>query len=158
MEDEPHHDQTIDPGYCGATHNKAHSMKLQIKAQLISLLAASVAVFALMAISQPMTASAKGGSGGGGGSAKPVESRVTGYATSVDYDRSHISIGASYYGSGSLLVTPDTSISMDNVNCSLDELQLGDWVEARFVRVLDASTGVYVNVATKLSAVSVPTL
>jgi uncharacterized protein with FMN-binding domain len=75
-------------------------MKLQIKAKLLSLLAASVAVFAVMAISQPMTASAKGGS------AKPVESRVTGYATSVDYDGSHISIGASYYGSGSLLVTP----------------------------------------------------
>ncbi len=127
-------------------------MKTQIQTTLKSLLAATVAIVAL---SQPVTVSAKGGAGGSkSGGVKVVESRVTGYATVVDYDHSIIYVGASYYGSGQLVVTADTSISMDNVSCSFEDLALGDWVEARYVRVLDVSTGLYINVATKLSATS----
>jgi hypothetical protein len=109
------------------------------------------AAFALL----PNLATAKGGSnsggggGGGGGLVKTYEARVTGYVTAIDYVNSTITIGASYYGSGLLKVTANTSISLDNVSCDLDTLGLGDWVEARY----DWTT----KNATKLSATSVPT-
>lgn len=134
-------------------------MKQQTKTKLFSLLT----LLAAIALAQPAGVSAKGGAGGGGngggggGSTKPVESRVTGYVTFLDYDSELITIGASYYGTGSLVITPDTDISLDNVNCSLDDLALGDWVEARYVFALDPATGLYVRVATKLSATSLPT-
>lgn len=130
-------------------------MKRQIKTKLLSLLA----LIAVIAIGQSTGVSAKGGSGGGGGggSTKVVESRVTGYCTFLDYDSGIVTIGASYYGTGSLVVTPDTDISLDNVSCFLDDLVLGDWVEARYLFVQDPATGLYIRVATKLSATSGPT-
>lgn len=126
-------------------------MKLQFTTKFFSLLA----IIAAMAFGQPADVFAKGGAGGG--STKVTEYRVTGYATQLDYESGTITVGASYYGSGSLVVTPDTAISLDNNGCSLDDLELGDWVEARYVIVLDPATGLYIRVATKLSATSAPT-
>ena len=74
----------------------------------------------------------KGGAGGGG-SVKPVsEARVTGYITAIDHRAGTLTVGASYYGSGKLIVTPSTKISLDAVNCTFDQLTLGTWVEARY--------------------------
>jgi hypothetical protein len=85
-----------------------------------------------------------GGGGGGGGSTKPVESRVTGYVTAIDYTARTITIGASYYGMGSLKVDSSTKISLNTVNCAFEDLKIGTWVEARY----DFAT----KIATKLSA------
>ena len=35
-------------------------------------------------------------------------------------------------GSGKLLVTSATKISLNNVNCSMNQIKLGDWAEARY--------------------------
>lgn len=70
--------------------------------------------------------------GAGGGSTKPLEIRVTGYVTAIDYARSTITVGASYYGTGVLNVTSNTKISLNNVNCNFREIQLGDFAEARY--------------------------
>ena len=88
-----------------------------------------------------------GGGGGGGGGGTPklaTEARVTGYVTAIDYVNHTITIGASYYGFGLLKVDANTKISFDNVNCTFEELAVGDWVEARY----DYTT----RTATKLSA------
>ncbi|MCC6232624.1 MAG: hypothetical protein IT580_08265 [Verrucomicrobiales bacterium] len=84
-----------------------------------------------------------GSGGGGGGSVKVSEGRVTGYVTAIDYVNKTITIGASYYGSGVLKVDSNTKISMNTVNCTFEDLKLGDWIEARY----DFST----RTATKLS-------
>ncbi|MFO1499365.1 MAG: hypothetical protein U1G07_13380 [Verrucomicrobiota bacterium] len=128
-------------------------MRNYIIGKLFTFMTAALALAALSAGSEFTSVYAKGGNGGGN---KVVESRVTGYVTSIDYDNGTIQIGASYYGSGNLLVTSDTSITSDNTSCSLEDLELGDWVEARYVRVLDPSSGLYLSVATRLSAVTVP--
>lgn len=94
-------------------------------------------------------ANASGGSkSGGGGSSKVVEARVTGYVTAIDYENSTITIGASYYGTGEFHVTSSTSISFNNVSCELDDLEVGDWVEARYEYAS--------RIATKLSATGIP--
>lgn len=95
-------------------------------------LLASVAVAMLPNLASAAGGSKSGGGGGGGGSVQPFEGRVTGYVTAIDYTNSTITIGASYYGNGKLTVNSSTKISMDNVNCGLDGLVLGDWVEARY--------------------------
>ena len=89
---------------------------------------------------------AGGSGGGGGGSVKPLELRVTGYITAIDYDTGLVQVGVSYYGSGTVWVTATTKISLDNVNCSLDALEVGDWAEVRY----DA----YTRVANKIAAIS----
>lgn len=90
-----------------------------------------------------------GGGGGGGGTPKlATEARVTGYVTAIDYVNHTITIGASYYGFGILKVDANTRISFDNVNCTFEELAVGDWVEARY----DYTT----RTATKLSASGFP--
>ncbi|MCB1092100.1 MAG: hypothetical protein KDL87_11245 [Verrucomicrobiae bacterium] len=129
-------------------------MKLAIKSKLLGLLTAAFAVTAIALIQDPINATAKGGSGGGGGGGgtKVKESRVTGYVTDIDYVGSYIQIGASYYGSGTLTADENTDISLDNQSCTLADLKLGDWVEARYLFVLDAATGTYIRLATKLSA------
>lgn len=58
--------------------------------------------------------------------------RVTGYVTAIDCVNSTLVVGASYYGNGGLEVTSSTSISLNNVNCDLSSIALGDWVEARY--------------------------
>lgn len=107
-----------------------NSFRRAHRALLITALALTAGVFLA-----PNGANAKGGTGGGGGggNTKPVESRVTGYVTAIDYSANTITIGASYYGSGALKVTGSTSISLNNANCDFGQLQLGDWVEARYI-------------------------
>ncbi len=101
---------------------------------------------ALAAITPGLVQAAGKNSGGikAAPQAKSIEARVTGYVTAIDYSNATIQIGASYYGSGLLKVTPDTKISLNNVNCTFYDLAVGTWVEARY----DFAT----KVATKLSA------
>lgn len=98
-----------------------------------------------------LPAHAKGGSGGGGGTVTtPVfESRVTGYITAINYVNKTITVGASYYGNGSLKVDSTTKISMNTVNCDFEAVKLGDWMEARY----DWTT----KIATKLSGTATVT-
>lgn len=105
------------------------------RALFIAALALTAGVFLT-----PNGANAKGGSSTGGGSTKPVESRVTGYVTAIDYSANTITVGASYYGSGALKVTTSTSISLNNSNCDFGQLQLGDWVEARYIYTTKEAT------------------
>ncbi|MBL9174858.1 MAG: hypothetical protein JNL10_15075 [Verrucomicrobiales bacterium] len=74
-----------------------------------------------------------GGGGGGGGGSTVLESRVTGYITAIDYVNQTLTVGASYYGTGKLLVTSATKISLNNVNGTLSQIKLGDWAEARYI-------------------------
>lgn len=128
-------------------------MKLDNKSKLLGFLTVLLAVTAFTLIQDPINANAKGGSGGGGGGGGGVkESRVTGYVTEIDYVGFYIQIGASYYGSGMLIVDENTDISLNNQSCTLADLNLGDWVEARYIFVLDQATGTYYRKATKLSA------
>ena len=77
---------------------------------------------------------AKGGvsGGGGGGGGAITDSRVTGYATAVDYAAGTISVGASYYGSGILKVTSSTKIQLNRESVAFNQIKVGDWVEARY--------------------------
>jgi hypothetical protein len=104
---------------------------------------------ALTVTTVPSKASGGSGSGGGGGGGTVVLARVTGYVTAIDYEHSLIAIGASYYGSGVLSVNSATKISFDTVNCSLAEIQVGDWADARY----DFTT----KIATKLTCSTLPT-
>lgn len=106
----------------------------------VAFLCASLSVVSVPSI-------ASGGGNGGGGSTKPLEIRVTGYVTAIDYVNSTITIGASYYGSGSLKVSSSTSVSLNNVSCDFSAIQIGDWAEARYEY--------YTKVATKLSCTGV---
>jgi len=74
---------------------------------------------------------AKGGVSGGG-SVAVTDSRVTGYATAVDYAAGTISVGASYYGSGILKVTSSTKIQLNRESVTFNQIKVGDWVEARY--------------------------
>lgn len=105
-------------------------------------IAASLAILVggVVASSQPAYA---GGGGGGGGSTKPLEIRVTGYVTAIDYAKGTITVGASYYGNGNLIVNETTKLSLNNVSCDFVEIKLGDWAEARY--------DYYTKVATKIS-------
>ncbi|MFO1459827.1 MAG: hypothetical protein U1G08_10490 [Verrucomicrobiota bacterium] len=100
-----------------------------------SLLTAFVTLLlAFVAFTPPAVQAAGGGSGGGsgGGGSTVLEVRVTGYITAIDYANQTLTVGASYYGTGKLLVTSATKISLNNVNCSLNQIKLGDWAEARY--------------------------
>ena len=103
-----------------------------------SLLTAFVTLLLAFASLTPSSVQAAGGGGGGGGKSAGggattiVESRVTGYITAIDYVNQTLTVGASYYGSGKLLVTSATKISLNNVNCSMNQIKLGDWAEARY--------------------------
>ena len=101
----------------------------------VSQLASTLTLLAALAVALPNGALAKGGSGGGGTPKAPkvVESRVTGYVTAIDYSAGTISIGASYYGSGALKVTEDTSYSFLSSSSSFIDIKVGDWAEARYV-------------------------
>lgn len=125
-------------------------MKTLVKTSA-SLLTTLLTLLVALSITTPTRSFAAGkskGGGGGGGGSTVVEARVTGYVTAIDYANSTLSIGASYYGSGALRITSATKISLDNLNCSLEQIQLGNWVEARYVY---SSTA---KLATKLSASS----
>ena len=126
-------------------------MKTLVKTSA-SLLTTLLTLLVALSITTPTRSFAagksKGGGGGGGGGSTVVEARVAGYVTAIDYANSTLSIGASYYGSGALHITSATKISLDNLNCSLEQIQLGNWVEARYVY---SSTA---KLATKLSASS----
>ena len=125
-------------------------MKTLVKSSA-SLLTTLLTLLVALSITTPTRSFAAGkskGGGGGGGGSTVVEARVTGYVTAIDYANSTLSIGASYYGSGALRITSATKISLDNLNCSLEQIQLGNWVEARYVY---SSTA---KLATKLSASS----
>ena len=88
----------------------------------------------------------QGAGGSSGGSVKPVEIRVTGFITGIDYETGLVSVGTSYYGSGKAWVTTTTKLSLDNVSCDLVDIQVGDWAELRY----DA----YTHVANKIAAIS----
>ncbi len=107
-----------------------------------ALLALAMAVVSVPAVAD----AAGGGGGGGGGSVKPLEIRVTGYITAIDHSTGVITVGASYYGSGTLLVTSSSKISLDNVGCTFDDIVLGDWAEVRY--------DYYTKTVNKLSAIS----
>lgn len=110
---------------------------------------------AMLACAVPAAVDASGGSGGGGGgggggSTKPLEIRVTGYVTAIDYDLGIITVGASYYNTGTAWVTGTTKISINNSSTgTLDDIAVGDWCEMRY--------DYYTKIATKLS-VTVPSI
>lgn len=103
-----------------------------IQIRRVSKLAAFLSLVTLLAVALPNGAQAKGGSGGGGSTPKVVEARVTGYVTSIDYAAGKIAIGASYYGSGWLTVTPDTKYSIGTSGGGFTDIKVGDWAEARY--------------------------
>lgn len=114
---------------------KTHSLR-----RLIGTALSLTLLLGVVAPSLHAAGTNKGGTGGGG-SAKPVnEARVTGYITAIDHNAGTLTIGASYYGSGKLVVTPSTKISLDAVNCTFDQLTLGTWVEARYNFTTKAAT------------------
>lgn len=111
---------------------------------------ASWMLVALLAVAAPVAVDAAGKSGGGGGSIKPLEIRVTGYVTAIDYDLGIITVGASYYNTGTAFVTDATKISINGSSTgTLDEIEVGDWCEMRY--------DYYSKVATKLS-VTLPSI
>ncbi len=106
-------------------------------ASLLTAFATLLLAFAAFTPSSVQAAGGGGGGGGGksggGGATTSVESRVTGYITAIDYTNQTLTVGASYYGSGKLLVTSATKVSLNNINCSMNQIKLGDWVEARYI-------------------------
>ena len=117
--------------------------------KFLGLMSLSAVLFAAMSVAPAPSIASGGGGTGGGGSTKPVELRVTGYVTAIDYDNSLITVGASYYGTGTLIISSTTKITFDNVSCDLSDIEVGDWAEVRY----DSLT----KVATKLACSSFPT-
>ena len=74
---------------------------------------------------------------------------MVGYVTAIDNVNSKITVGQSYYGTGTLKVTSSTLITFDNVNCDLSAITVGNWADVRY----NASTGA----AVKISATTLPT-
>lgn len=106
------------------------------------------AAVALSVVFAPSLATAAGS--GGTNSSKTVKTyvaRVTGYVTAIDYVNGTITVGASYYGSGVLKVDDSTNISMDNLSCDFTDIEVGDWMEARYDWVS--------KTAVKLSGISI---
>ncbi len=101
--------------------------------RFLTLCMALIVAFTVsMMPTQSLAAGGSNAGGGGGGTPKPLELRVIGYVTSINYVNSTVTIGASYYGSSGLKVTSSTGISLNNINCSLGSILLGDWAEARY--------------------------
>lgn len=75
-----------------------------------------------------------GGSGGGGGGSGGIttNARISGYITAIDYVNFRVTVGQSYYGSGVLTGTSDTKVSIDNVNATFNDIQVGDFAEVRY--------------------------
>lgn len=112
-------------------------------ASLLTAFVTLLLAFVAFTPSAVQAAGANSGGGGGGGGSTILEVRVTGYITAIDYVNQTLTVGASYYGTGKLLVTSATKISLNNVNCSMNQIKLGDWAEARY--------NWYTKEATKLS-------
>lgn len=104
-------------------------MKSILMKRFVTALSVGLVVLSTMGIG---TATLASGGGGGGGTVKVTEYRMTGYITEIDRTNSTVTIGNSYYNIGILTVGAATSISLDNVNCDLDAIQVGKWVEARY--------------------------
>ncbi|MFN0055374.1 MAG: hypothetical protein ACKV0T_24780 [Planctomycetales bacterium] len=132
-----------------ATIFSAHPLHEGLKPceRLIRLLTMALLLFGTVALlSAPACVQGAGGSGGDGGSTKPLEVRVTGYITAIDYETGLVHVGVSYYGSATVLVTSSTKISLDNLNSALDLLEVGDCAEVRY--------DWYTKVANKIAAIS----
>ena len=113
----------------------------------VAVLVAAMAVSMIPSVVDAAGGSSSGGGGGGGGSvAKTLELRVTGYVTGIDYSTGIITVGQSYYGSGTLSVTTSSKIWLDAVNCTLDDIVVGDWAEVRY--------DYYSRTVNKMSAIS----
>ncbi len=111
----------------------------------VTKIAAFLSLVTALSVATPTGVQASGGGGGGGGSVKVTEYRVTGFVTAIDYAAGTITIGASYYGSGSLTVNSDTKYSV-GTSGGFEDIHLGDWAEARYI----FSGGV--RLATKITA------
>ena len=92
---------------------------------------------------------ARGGSGcGGGGSVKPVTVRLAGYITAMRpvVGGVQVTLGTSYYATGTVLVNSSTKIRVNGVgDASVNDLRLNDFAEVDMIVVS--------KIAAKLEAV-----
>src|SRR4051812_17224377 len=100
----------------------------------------------------PLLLASGGGSGGGGGGGggRTITVKYTGLITDIEYapEGVYVTVGNLYYNTGTALVTNDTSVKIDNVNGSVDDLELGD--TATLVVAYPS------NVVTKVECISHP--
>lgn len=75
-------------------------------------------------------ARASGGSGGGGSGGGSTYV-LQGYITDLDPVASTVTIGTSYYNVGIAVITADTRVTRNGVNCTADALELGDFASVR---------------------------
>ncbi len=73
---------------------------------------------------------------------------MTGYITAIDDNTGTITVGASYYKTGSAWVTSATKVSLDNIARDLNMLEVGDWAKMRIEW--------YTKIATKISVTTIP--
>jgi hypothetical protein len=94
---------------------------------MLKRMAALMAVVALAGF--PLVATAGGGSGGGGGGSRVTTVKFTGIIVDMQDapEGVYVTVGTSYYTTGTALVTPDTSIKLNGSSyATIDDLQLGD--------------------------------
>jgi hypothetical protein len=107
--------------------------------------ALAVTVFALALAGGTVLASGGSGGSGGGGGGGGSTYVLQGYISDLDPIHSTLTIGTSYYNIGTAIITGDTRVTRNGVNCTANDLELGDFASVR----VNFATGV----ATKIEAV-----
>ena len=98
---------------------------------------AALAIAMVLVLTSAMTfaSGGSGGGGGGGGSGGAKPSIASGYILSLDYDTGVMTVGFGYYGLPTMIVvSPKSQLKLNNVNCTLDHLQIGDAAVAQYNR------------------------
>ncbi|MFO1062241.1 MAG: hypothetical protein U0892_00020 [Pirellulales bacterium] len=103
---------------------------------MLKFACSTVLALAILSLSatQPLSAAGGGGGGGGGGSVKPMTVRLTGYVTAIQpaIGGVQVTLGTSYYSTGTFLVTADTKIIINGSSsgATVADLRLGDFAQA----------------------------
>lgn len=88
-------------------------------------------------VAMPVVAGAAGKSGGGGGGGGSATGggatfRLTGLCTAIDTTNYTMIVGQLYYGNGAFKISRDVKVSINQVNGSLNDVQVGDYCEVKY--------------------------
>jgi hypothetical protein len=112
---------------------------------MVKHILALVAAAALVGSVGFVQASGPSGGGGGGSGGGGSTVRYVGYVTGIvdTADGTLVTIGTSYYNTGTMLVTPSTRVAYynSNQNATVNDIDFGDYVE-----IAATSAGVAVRV------------
>ncbi len=103
----------------------------------LRIVAAMALALTLIAVDASTSFAQKGGNGGGGGNkpAGQVSIKYVGYITNLQPTANGVllTVGTSYYSTGTVLVTNDTKIRLNGSQTTAGNLRLGDYAEIKLL-------------------------